>query len=105
MTELALRRSVFEFNKEYFIQTNGTAIGAKLAPGYANLFLSIFELDMLDQYPIAPSIWLRYIVDIFMIWNDSVDKLKSFSHKLIRSTQPFSSRTHIPSNPTIFWMS
>ena len=38
MTELVLRRNVFEFNKEYFIQTSGTAIGNKLAPGYANLF-------------------------------------------------------------------
>ena len=33
MTELVLKRNVFEFNKEYFIQTNGTAIGTKLAPG------------------------------------------------------------------------
>ena len=38
MTELVLRRNVFEFNKEYFIQTSGTAIGTKLAPCYANLF-------------------------------------------------------------------
>ena len=33
MTELVLRRNVFEFNKKYFIQTSGTAIGTKLAPG------------------------------------------------------------------------
>ena len=59
MTELVLKRSVFEFNKEYFIQHSGTAIGTKLAPGYANLFLSIFGRNMLNQYPIKPSIWLR----------------------------------------------
>ena len=46
MTELVLKRNVSEFNKEYFIQTSGTVIGTKLAPGYANLFLSIFERDM-----------------------------------------------------------
>ena len=33
---------------------------------------------MLSQYPIKPSIWLRCVVDIFMIWNDSEDKLKDF---------------------------
>ena len=38
MTELVLKRNVFEFNKKYFIQTSRTAIGTKLAPGYANLF-------------------------------------------------------------------
>ena len=43
MTELVLRRTVLEFNKEYFIQTNGTAIGTKLAPSCASLFLSISE--------------------------------------------------------------
>ena len=67
MTELVLKRNAFEFNKEYFIQTSGTAIGTKLAPGYANQFLSISERDMLDHYPIKPSIWLRYAGDIFMI--------------------------------------
>ena len=78
MTELVLKRNVFEFNNKYFIQTSGTAIGTKLALGYANLFLSIFERNMLYQYRIKPSIWLRYVDDIFMIWNDSEDKLKDF---------------------------
>ena len=77
MTELVFKRNVFEFNKEYFIQTSGTAIGTKLAPGYASLFLSIFEHDMLNQYPIEPSIWFRYIDDILMIWDESEDKLNN----------------------------
>ena len=42
------------------------------------MFLSIFERNMLNQYPIKPSIWLCHIDDIFMIWNDSEDKLKDF---------------------------
>ena len=78
MTEHVLRRNLFEFNKEYFIQTSGTTIGTKLAPCCANLFLSMLERDMFDQYPIKPSIWLHYIDDIFMIWNESEDKLKDF---------------------------
>ena len=78
MTELVAKHNVFEFNKEYFIQTSGTAIGSKLAPSYANLFSSIFERDLLDQYPIKPSIWFFYIDDIFMIWNDSENKHKDF---------------------------
>ena len=78
MTEFVLNSNVFELIKEYFIQTSGTAIEIKPAPGYANLFLSIFERNMLNQYPIKPSIWLRYVDDIFMIWNDNEDKLKYF---------------------------
>ena len=74
MTEIVHRRNVFEFNRECFIKTSGTAIGTKLAPCYAY----IFERDMLNQYPIRPSIWLRYVDDIIMIWYDSEDKLKDF---------------------------
>ena len=89
-----------EFNNEYFIQTRGTAVGTKLAPGYLILLsififiiiiyllllsvflllllLSIFERYLLSQYPIKPSIPLRYIDDMFMVWNESEDKLKGF---------------------------
>ena len=73
ITELVLRRNVLKFNKGYFIQTSGTAIGTKLAPSYANMFLSVLERDLLDQYQIKQSIWLRYIDDIFAIWNVSED--------------------------------
>ena len=93
MTELVLKRNVFEFYKENFIQTSGTAIGTKLAPGYANLFLSILERDMLDQYPIKPSIWLSYVYDIFMIWNDIVKKLKDIL-AFINTVNPAIQITH-----------
>ena len=33
---------------------------------------------MLNQYPIKSSILLHYVDDIFMIWNDSEDKLRDF---------------------------
>ena len=102
MTELVLKCNVFEFNKEYLIQTSGTAIGTKLAPGYANLFLSIFERNMLNQYPIKPSIWLRYLDDIFMIWNDSEDKLKDFL-AYINTVNPAIQFSHAHSFK--FWMS
>ena len=32
MTELVLKKNVFEFNSECFLQTSGTAIGTKMAP-------------------------------------------------------------------------
>ena len=73
MTEHLPRRNLLRFNKEYFIQTSGTDIGTKLTPGCANL---IFGRDMLHQYLIYPFIWPRYIDDIFIIWNESEDKLE-----------------------------
>ena len=105
MTELVLKRNVFEFNKKYFIKTIGTAIGTKLAPRYANLFLSIFERSMLIQYHIKPSTWLRYVDDIFMIWNDSEDKNKDLL-AYINTVNPAIQFTHAHSfKSVIFWMS
>ena len=86
-------RNVLEFKKKYFIQTSGTSIGTRLAPGYANLFISIFERNRLNQYPIKPSIWLRYVDDIFMIWDDSEDKLKDFL-AYINTVNPAIQHTH-----------
>ena len=68
-------------------------IGTKLAPGYANLFLSIFERNMLNQYPSKPSIWLRYVDDIFMIWKESGDKLMDFL-AYINTVNPVIQFTH-----------
>ena len=105
MTEFVFKRNVLELNKEYFIQSSGTAIGTKLAPGYASLFLSIFERSMLNQYPIKPAIWLRYVDDIFMIWNDSEDKLKDFL-AYIHTVNPAIQFTHAHSFESVnFWMS
>ena len=99
MTELVLKRNVFEFNSEFFIQTSGTAIGTKLAPSYANLFLSIFERNLLNQCAVKPSIWLRFIDDVFMIWTEGEDKLKEFLsyintvHPAIQFTHEYSSQS------------
>ena len=87
---------MFEFNNEYFIQPSGTVIGTELAPGYANMFLSIFERNMLNQYPTKLSIWRRYVDDIFMIWNDSEDKLKEFL-AYINTVNPAIQFTHAQS--------
>ena len=75
MTELVLKRNVFQFSMEYFIHTSGTAIGTKQAPSRANLFLSVFEHALLGLCPIKPSTWLRYIDGIFVVWTKSEDKL------------------------------
>ena len=64
------------------------------------MFLSIFEYDMLDQYHIKPFICLHYIDDIFMIWNESEDKLKDFL-PYINTANPAIQFTHAHSFKSI----
>ena len=55
-----------------------TAMGTKMAPSFANLFLGYFEVNALENAPFQPHTWLRYIDDIFMIWTEGLDNLKIF---------------------------
>ena len=57
MTELVLKKNVFEFNSECFLQTSGTAIGTKMAPAYANIVMSIFERYLLTGSCYKPLVW------------------------------------------------
>ena len=78
MTELVLKKNVFEFNSECFLQTSGTAIGTKMAPAYANIVMSIFERNLLTGSCNKPLVWFRYIDDIFAIWTYGEDKFNDF---------------------------
>ena len=78
-----------------------SAMGTKMAPSYANLFLGYFEANALENAPFQPHTWLRYIDDIFMIWTEGLDNLKIFIdylnniHSTIKFTSSHSS-TNIP---------
>jgi hypothetical protein len=41
----------------------GTAMGTKVAPSYANLFLGKLEKELLAGYHLKSEIWIRYIND------------------------------------------
>ena len=43
MLELVLKCNNFKFNRKHFLQVNGTAMGTRVAPTYANLFMAHFE--------------------------------------------------------------
>ena len=67
LTECVLKNNIFEHNESYFKQIQGTAIGTKMAPPYAILFMSELEETFLASSPLKPFVWWRYIDDIFMI--------------------------------------
>ena len=74
LLKLVLHNMYFEFNGDYFLQIGGTAMGTALAPNYANIFIDKFETKSLDNYPLKPLIWKRFIDDIFMVWTHSEEQ-------------------------------
>ena len=63
---MILTMNNFSFNDNHYLQIHGTAMGTKMAPSYANLFLGFFEANALKNAPFQPHTWLRYIDDIFI---------------------------------------
>ena len=91
----------FTFNQHHYLQIHGTAMGTKMAPSFANLFLGIFETNALSNAPFHPHTWWRYLDGVFMIWTEGLDHLKIFVDYLnnIHPTIKFTSNhsfTNVP---------
>ena len=95
LLEYVLYMNNFDFNDLHYLQIGGTAMGTKVAPSFANIFMADFEDKWVYNYPLQPTIWLRYIDDIFMIWDHGEDTLQAFLHHLntCHKTIKFTSET------------
>ena len=67
LAKLVLENNVFEFNNNFYLQKQGTAMGTKMAPSYANLFMGKLEEKLKDK---NIHTWKRYIDDKFIIIMD-----------------------------------
>ena len=54
--ELILFNNYFTFNDMIFHQILGTAMGTKMAPSYANIFMCYFEESAMNRFTFKPSI-------------------------------------------------
>ena len=59
LTELVLKNNIFEFSDKTYKQIRGTAIGTKLVPPYAVLFMAGLEEKILSKVKKKPSVWWR----------------------------------------------
>ena len=76
--ELVLKSNNFEFNGKHYLQKWGTAIGTRMAPLYANVFVDRLERRLIKNAEVKPRIWWRYIDDIFIVWTAGEEKLRRF---------------------------
>ena len=67
-----------KFNGKMYIQKQGTAMGTRMAPNYAIIFMHYLETNMLNKSTLKPKAWLRFIDDIFMIWSHGIQALTLF---------------------------
>ena len=77
-----LTLNVFEFNNNYFIQQNGSAMGSNLAPTYAGIVLRNLEEKWLEGTKYNLVLFKRYIDDLFIIYDNQNNSLNEFIGEL-----------------------
>ena len=64
LAELVLTLNCFSFAGNYYKQINGVAMGTRMGPSYANLFVGYVEHQFFNQYKgPKPELYGRYIDD------------------------------------------
>ena len=59
----------------------------KIAPSYANLFLAEWEEEALEKCVLKPSVYWRFLDDIFMIWEHTKEEFYKFV-KILNTHHP-----------------
>ena len=67
-----------KFNNRHYLQVQGTAMGTRVAPTYANIFMSEFEEQFVYTYSHPPEHWFRFIDDIWTIFRGTKKELDDF---------------------------
>ena len=98
LTRLILTNNVFRFDDTHYRQVQGTAMGTKMTPSYAILFMANLESKIL-QYNPPITLWKRFIDDIIMVFDHGEDELNKFLthlneiHPTIKFTHEYSFTT------------
>ena len=100
--EEVLLGNIFEYADKYWRQVIGTAMGTRIAPSYAILFMHWLETTLLlgKWTGTQPYVWKRFIDDIFIVWTSTEAELKKFishinsCHDLIKFTVEYDMDTN-----------
>ena len=79
LLKVCIDGSVSEFERMYFSQSFGTAMGSPLSPEIAGLFIEYFESELLPTIITLPPLWFRYVEDKLLMWcnEDNLEDLLS----------------------------
>ena len=68
LIRLCVDSNSFSFHGKFYSQIFGVAMGSSLSPVLANLYMEYFESVLLPTLPVLPSLWIRYVDDVFALW-------------------------------------
>ncbi|KAJ8925412.1 hypothetical protein NQ315_009244 [Exocentrus adspersus] len=69
-------------NSTNYQQEFGVAMGSPLSPVVSNIFMEDFEKRDINSYNLKPSLWVRYVDGMFIVWPHGRDTIESFLQHL-----------------------
>ena len=78
LLEFVLKSNNFIFNQDNYLQINGTVMGTRVAPTYANLSMDSLKQKYIYPHRNCPGIWFGFIDDIWGIFRGTEEELVSF---------------------------
>ena len=85
LLEFCLKNNYFTFQGRFYEKIEGAAMGSPISPIVANVFMEDLEVKAINTSPCPPSLWKRYVDDIFTIIK-TVHRSSFLEH--INSTDP-----------------
>ena len=88
LKRIVLTRNVLEFDKDFWLQLIGTAMGAPSAPTYSNIFMAVVDIWLetcaIDELTLENLIIFikRFIDDYLIFWTGSEQQLLEFMDKI-----------------------
>ena len=80
LLKLAVEDSYFVFDGKMYKQIDGMAMGSPLGPLFANIFLSHYESQWLNDSPVKPILYRRYVDDTLWLLPAGSDLSRLMSH-------------------------
>ena len=82
LLDLTLRSNDFVFNGEWYLQICGTAMGKAYAPSLADEYLEEFDDKANGYQVITPTLYRRFLDDVFFVWTGTETELQRFGEYL-----------------------
>lgn len=78
--EICLYKNCSTYQGQYWLQTDGTAMGPKNSCSYADIVAECVDLRVLEAKINFPELrsWFRFRDDTFVLWRGTVERLNNF---------------------------
>ncbi|XP_076330631.1 uncharacterized protein LOC143236237 [Tachypleus tridentatus] len=92
LTTICLQSTYFQYNEEFYEQTDDLAMGSPFSPILADILMEDFEERTLSSTAINPSFYRHYVDDTFVIWSHGHENLPAF----LKYLNSVDKRIHFP---------